>query len=278
MSDFIAFARACGVLIDRLRADGRIHRCGTASHPKSRNGSYVYDGRRGWAMAWDQGEALQWFGGDTTWTEDERRAWKARQDVEQRYQNRIRREAVRKAHDLMYSARPRRHDYLRMKGFPDHEGLVTDDETLVIPMWASGDRSLQGAQTIFWEDRQWKKKMLYGMRAKGATFRIGRSRRETFLCEGYATGLSIAAALHLVRVDADVLVCFSAGNMRHVAATMTGRVFVAADNDASATGEKVALEIGRPWAMPPTVGQDFNDMHATEGLMAVCKTLMTIRK
>lgn len=280
MSDFHAFARGCGVLIGRLVADGKIHRCGTVDHPKSKNGAWCFDGRRGWAMAWDAGEDVQWFGGDAEWTEADKAEWKAKQDAARQYQARLHQKAADKARALLDSCCLLRHGYLRFKGFPDERGLVTPDEVLVIPMRVDRTNTLLGAQTIHWdaESRQWVKKMLYGMRAKGAIYRMGRYGKETVLCEGYATGLSIMAAIQMMRIDASVLVCFSAQNMRHVAAQTPGRVLIAADNDESKTGERIAAEIGKPWAMPPTVGHDFNDMHMAEGLVPVCRSIMEMRR
>lgn len=280
MSDFHAFARGCGVLIGRLVADGKIHRCGTVDHPKSKNGAYSFDGRRGWAMAWDAGEEVSWFGGDAEWTEADKAEWKARQDSARAYQARLHQQAANKARELLDGCALMRHGYLRLKGFPDERGLVTTDETLVIPMRIDRTNTLLGAQTIRWdaEERKWVKKMLYGMRAKGAIYRMGRYGQETVLCEGYATGLSLMAAIRMLRVDISVLVCFSAQNMKHVAAQTPGRVLIAADNDASGTGERIARETGRPWAMPPTVGHDFNDWHQAEGLVPVCRSLMELRR
>jgi putative DNA primase/helicase len=48
---------------------------------------------------------------------------------------------------------------------------------------------------------------------------------------------------------------------------------VVADNDASGTGQKAAESIGLPWMMPDTIGQDFNDLHQSEGLGACVKLL-----
>lgn len=280
MSDFHAFARGCGVLIGRLVADGKIHRCGTVDHPRSKNGAYAFDGRRGWAMAWDAGEDVQWFGGDAEWTEADKAEWKARQDAARAYQARLQQKAAARARELLDSCALMRHGYLRLKGFPDEVGLVTPDETLVIPMRVDGTNNLLGAQTIHWdaESRQWVKKMLYGMRAKGAIHRMGRYSPETILCEGYATGKSLFAAIGMLRVNVSVLVCFSAQNMKHVATQTPGRVLIAADNDASGTGERVARETRKPWAMPPTVGHDFNDWHQAEGLVPVCRALMELRR
>ena len=85
--------------------------------------------------------------------------------------------------------------------------------------------------------------------------------------EGYATGLSVAAALKLMYRPAQVVVCFSAGNLGHVAERIGGRRFVVADHDASGTGERVAVASGLPWVMPKS--GDANDLHQSAGLLAV---------
>lgn len=87
----------------------------------------------------------------------------------------------------------------------------------------------------------------------------------------YATGLSVHEAARQMRFDVSVMCCFSASNMVHVAKTHGH--FVMADNDASKTGEQAAIDTGLPWAMPKNVGMDWNDVHATDGLMHVCVAL-----
>lgn len=279
---FSAFALSCGVVIDSPRADGRIHRCPTAAHPRSRNGAYAFDGRRGWVQAWDSSDAVQWYQDPhaTPWTDADKRAWMARRDAERREQERKYQKAAKAADSFLRSCRMEEHGYLRLKGFPKVKALVTDPDVLVVPMRNVRTNELQGAQTIQWDAdaRQWVKKMLYGMRAKSAVFRLGRSSRETLLCEGFATGLSIDAALQMMRADASVLVCFSAQNMQHVAGQLGSRVFVFADNDASGTGERVAKAIGRPYCMAPVVGHDANDWHMAEGLVPLCSALMRMRQ
>jgi putative DNA primase/helicase len=172
------------------------------------------------------------------------------------------------------------HYYLNAKGLPDVVALV-NDMTLVVPMRNLETNVLQGMQTISWvpEERRWEKKMATGMRAKGAVLRLGNPRaKETFLCEGYATGLSIELALRRLRLSASVLVCFSAGNLEYVASQISGPAFVAADNDASQTGEKTARKTSFPWAMSDQLGEDFNDVHQRAGLAALCKLIMDLRK
>ena len=80
---FVEFARVCGIDIRRLRDDGKIHRCPTLEHPRSDNGAYAFDGKRGWCMAWDAGGETHWYGADPKeWTPEERAAWKDRQRAE----------------------------------------------------------------------------------------------------------------------------------------------------------------------------------------------------
>jgi len=172
------------------------------------------------------------------------------------------------------------HYYLNAKGLPNVLALV-NDTTLIVPMRNLETNQLQGMQTITWvpEERRWEKKMAHGMRAKGAVLRLGSQRaKETFLCEGYATGLSIELALNRLRLNACVLVCFSDSNMVHVASQIAGSAFVVADNDISLAGEKAARRTGFPWAMSDKVGEDANDLHHRAGLAALCKLILELRK
>jgi putative DNA primase/helicase len=171
------------------------------------------------------------------------------------------------------------HHYLNSKGLPDVLALV-NDSTLIVPMRNLETNQLQGMQSIDWipEERRWEKKMQFGMRAKGAVLRLGNQRaKETFLCEGYATGLSIELALRRLRLQASVLICFSDSNMAFVATLTTGRRFVIADNDVSLAGEKAALKTGLPWCMSDVVGEDVNDLHQRAGLAALCKLIIDVR-
>jgi putative DNA primase/helicase len=158
--------------------------------------------------------------------------------------------------------------------------MVSDDGELVIPMRNVETNALQGVQLIQWieADRKWGKKMFPGMRANNAVFRIGDAAApETFVVEGYATGLSVAAALRSVGLRAAVLITFSANNLVLVAPRIKGRAFVFADNDASGTGQRAAEATNLPWCMSPVIGEDANDLHMRAGLMAVCMQIMEVR-
>lgn len=297
---FSEFARACGVIIDRPRADGRIHRCPTAAHPRSRNGAYAFDGERGWVMAWDAGGETQWYRDEraTEWTEDRKREWIRRREAERREQIERNRAAAKRAEEVVSRARLGEHGYLRRKGLPKHRGLVLDEyqtmsfdegfgrwverierDVLIVPMRNLSTGELQGVQAIWWDGSKWVKKMSPGMRAKGAVLRLGRADAgETWLCEGYATGLTVKAALERLGADASVLVCFSDSNLVFVSERLSGRAYVFADNDASRAGEKAAVASGKPWLMAPVVGHDANDWMAAGGLLPVCAAISALRR
>lgn len=278
---FINFARAHGVEIHDLYPSEKIRRCGTVEHPRSKNGAYFWDGQRGFVWNWAAEAKAQWFNDASAqpWTEADKAAWRAKRSAASSQQSDDHRRAAIRADEMMRSAKTAEHNYLHSKGFPTTLGFVAADGALLIPMRGL-DGAMQGLQTIRWitEERRYEKKMIPGMKAKGAVFRLGdRAAPETFLVEGYATGLSVITALRSVGLRASVLVCFSAGNLVHVAPMVKGKRFVFADHDESQAGEKAALQTNLPYCMSPELG-DANDLHVKAGLMAVCAQLMAVRR
>ena len=275
---FIDFARAYGLLIKDLYPSERIKRCGTLTHPKKNNGAYFWDGERGWVFDWAGDGQAKWFYTDKPWTEAEKAEWKKKQQVNFEAQERKYVMAAKKAEAILNSATPKTHDYLYRKGFKDQEGLVLPDGSLAVPMRNVRTNAIQGFQSIYWDDKEWQKKMLPGMRAKYAVFRMGaKNAPETVLCEGYATGLSIYQAVRMSGLNMAVMVCFSANNMGAVASMVPGKKFIYADNDKSKTGEEKAKEIGVPYCMSEAEGNDANDDHVQFGLMYVVKKIMDVR-
>ena len=279
--EFVNFARAHGLEIRNLYPSQKINRCGTTDKPNSKNGAWFWDGERGWIFNWATEARVQWFQDKDAkpWTEEDKLAWKNRRNAANATQDQGHIKAAKRAEEMLAKGVQGEHNYLHMKGFGDMHGIVLDD-LLLIPMRNISTNLLQGVQTIRWIDteRRYEKKMIYGMKAKEAVFRMGIRTSETFLCEGYSTGLSIAKALRSIGSDASVVVCFSAGNMEHVAPLIKGRKFIYADNDESGTGERAAKATGLPFCMSETVGHDANDDHVRSGLMAVCKKLMEVRR
>lgn len=292
---FIAFAALHGVEIKRLDDSGKIKRCGTTEHPHSQNGAYVFDGRGGWVFAWDgEGRAIAYNDPDAKpLTEADRARLDAKRQVYRDERAQLQRTAAEWGARMLSLAKPGEHGYLQRKGLKEVPGLVLPEGELIIPMRDVNTNALLGGQIVQWlpEERRWEKKYLYGMRTKGAVLRMGsRHASEVVLCEGYATGLSIEAAIKQMRLNAAVLVCFSAHGLQVAAERTTGRRYVIADNDPvqadpvkakqnpGEQGQRAAAATGLGWAMPEVAGEDANDLHVRAGLMAVCALVMAARR
>ena len=291
---FIAFARANGVEITKLDDSGKLRRCGTTDHPCSRNGAYLFDGHGGFCWAWDgEGRAIVFNDPNgRPLTGDEHARADAKRQVYRDEQIQLQRQAATWAARMLALAKPAEHGYLQLKGLKGAQGLVLPDGELFVPMRDVRTNELLGAQIVQWlpEERRWEKKYLYGMRSKGAVLRLGpRQAAETILAEGYATSLSIEAAVRQMKLNAAVLCCFSAYNLPVAAERTTGRRYVIADHDPvqadpvkakqnpGEQGQRAAIATGLGWAMAETPGFDANDLHATHGLMAVCALVMRAR-
>lgn len=108
----------------------------------------------------------------------------------------------------------------------------------------------------------------------------------TWLCEGFATALSIRAALNMrTNTQRDqVVIAFSAHNLGRLGLHCNGRMRarIVADNDPpSSTGKQAGLEAARksglPYFMPPVQGTDANDFHQRRGLDALRNELLKVR-
>jgi len=272
---FEDFARLHGLILD-YAIEGRWVRVPTTDHPRTRNGAYKFLGDIGWV----QNHALSTE--VSTWREDSKAPNVRTPSIAKKSAEFERRmihgwaKAAARAAELMASATQAEHPYLEIKGFSDARGFVLEDGALLIPMRHWQTNKLMGAQIVRWlsDERKYEKKMLPGMRAKGATFRIGSpTAPRTWLVEGYATGLSVEAAIRTMRLRDSVVVCFSAGNMIHVA-NMLGNGFVFADNDESGAGKRAAETTGFPYCMAGTMGQDANDLHLKDGIFKVASLMM----
>ena len=198
-------------------------------------------------------------------------AHRREQEFQQQQRARQRETAVQ-ARALIESCRIGTHCYLERKGFPHRRELIDEKKNLVIPMRDSLDYAQILSAQIIAENGE--KKFLPGGRAKGAVFRIGAPHASRIvLCEGFATGLSVDAALKRLPGLHAVLVCFSAQNLERVAKRQPRTAVIAADNDRSATGEESAKATGLRWTMPYEVGTDFNDLHINMGLHVVVERM-----
>lgn len=215
-----------------------------------------------------------------------------RDDAREREREAERLEVRRICEAVVKGCRQDRHAYYDAKGFPDELGLVCDDPREFFPAGRFGEalaRSIPDGgglpflivpgridgrlSTVQFITTTGEKKNILRGQMGGAFHRIA-SGRETWVCEGIGTALSVRAALRLLGRSATVLSAFSASNVGKVAEAIPG-AWIAADHDAAndnldglGAGEFYARRSGRKWTMPPSVG-DFNDMGVRDGLRAV---------
>lgn len=266
--EFLNFCHALGIIIDSPPPIGMWRRYPTTDHPRKRNGAVKWMGDHGFAQnhALDT-EVSVWR--DATVTDGAKRDFQKFADQAEAERVRMQKQAANKAATILSQCNFGKHEYLKSKGFSDEEGniyQVDGKQILVIPMRLG--QSLIGCQLI---DIDGTKKFLYGQRTAGAEFCFN-NRGPHILCEGYATALSIRAAMKSLKRRYTLHVCFSAGNMKKVASTLEGGIIVA-DNDESGTGERTAKEIGWPYWISDKVGEDANDTHQRLGLFKFCQSL-----
>lgn len=276
---FVDFCRIHGVSIDHLPPVGVWKRYPTEDHPRSRNGAVKWMGDHGFVQNHaTMLDVAVWQPESHEVVKVDHEAIARRASEAQRSIHQGREKAAKLASEIISSSRQGTHPYLEKKGYPEECGLVWKDgdaSRLVIPMRVG--RDVVGVQLI---GEDGKKKFLPGQRTSDASFVIGDTKRAPIFCEGYATALSIRSALMACKMAGCIVVCFSAHNVPKLAARIPGGVVVA-DNDESGTGERVAMQTGLPWWMPPTVGHDANDCHQSKGLFFLAmelKRLMMAKK
>ncbi|SEF31387.1 hypothetical protein ABL840_09075 [Variovorax sp. NFACC27] len=271
---FLDFCRLHGVIIDALPPIGSWKRYRTTDKPAHRNGAVKFMGDHGFVQNHaTMQDVSSWRaeGGAKAALQEVRRI--AEDGARETARNNAR--AAEEAARMLSCAQRERHAYFASKGFPEEvvNVLRTDAGPIaLIPMFVQGE--LVGCQRI---SEDGGKKFLAGQRSSRAEF-VFNNKGPHVLCEGYATALSARLALANIKRPYTLHVCFSAGNMKKVAAGLPGGI-VLADNDKSGTGERVAREIGWPYWMSDAVGEDANDFHRRQGLFALSQGLQrTLRE
>lgn len=294
-----AISRACsdvGIIPPAVPVAGRWMKTGTLSGRNGKgDGRLMINEACVTSFNWQTGEK------STVWLKDETSPEvkrQVRQDVEKQEAERKKKAetAARVASLLVAKASMREHPYLAAKGFPQEPALVVEATDVLsiggkylvpegsqsaIVMPARKGNIVSSVQLI-WESGE--KKFLAGGETMGTSHRIATG-RDTWLCEGLATGLSLRAVLKSLRHSATILCCFSASNLEKVSANIQGRAYIAADNDKHITqfdglgaGEFYAKRSGLPYFMPPSIGEDFNDMHQRDGIFAAQRLICDFLK
>lgn len=278
--NFIDFAKAHGVLIPRLVEDGRWHRVPTETHPRKKNGAYRFCGTH--AHAQDHATMLE----PVLWTPDNEELAKIdleaiakRSSLASAQIKRDQEEAAKRAGWVMHQCTTALHPYLESKGFPEEYGQVWQDQDvkkLCIPMRIDG--RVIGVQTIS-DQPGFEKRFLFGQRTSEASYIID-NKGPNWFCEGYATALSVRAALRALKTRYTLFVCFSASNLLKLAKNHASG-FVVADCDSPSKqapneggmGVKVATETGLPFWNCGKPGFDFNDYSREVGLFSASQEL-----
>lgn len=277
MIEFADFCQAHGLIVDSV-TPGRWMRVATTDHPRKKNGAYKFMGDIGWVQNHAASPEVSTWRPESVAPVDRERIARMAAEFERKQRLGWNRAAARAA-QIVHEAKTTEHAYLQFKGFKTAKGLVDADGALIVPMRDWRSNALAGVQRIRWlmDERKYEKKMLPGMRAKGAVLRLGSTQAaRSWLVEGYATGLSVEAALRLMGYPDAVWVCFSAGNLMHVAPLLAGERLVFADNDESQAGERAAQATGLRYCMSPSLG-DANDMHARQGIFDVAALIAATR-
>jgi putative DNA primase/helicase len=262
---FEDFARERGLIINSLTSD-RWVAVPTEDHPSKRNGRYKLLGDVGWVQNWATMTAPDMWKSEGGVSPTSLRI---AQKKDQQQRQAAAQKAISKAGWILHQCQVGYHPYLKRKGFPQEAGniwVTNESQLLVIPMRMNNN--LVGVQLI---DEQGGKKFLQGQQSKGAACVIDAGGVPIF-CEGYATGLSIRAAMKAMKVRYKIYICFSASNMQEVALGVEGG-FVVADKDPHATGETAARNTHKPYWLSDTTGEDFNDYHMRVGLFKAASSL-----
>jgi putative DNA primase/helicase len=271
--EFISFCRAHGILIDIPPPIGVWRRYPTDDHPRKRNGAVKFMGDHGFVQNHATDTEVSLWQTETPIKVDRK---KIARDMREADAKRMadQADAVKRAAFILSQTVLGKHEYLNAKGFEGAEDMIWGHEgkkTLVVPMRVDGH--LVGCQLI---ESDGSKKFLYGQRTSNAELVID-NKGVHILCEGYATALSIQAALKKMSRRYTIHVCFSAGNMKKVAQGLPDGLLIA-DNDKSGTGERVAKEIGWKYWMSDVVGEDANDTHQRVGLLKLGLSLVASLK
>jgi putative DNA primase/helicase len=267
------FCRLHGVIVDREPPIGLWKRYPTQDKPTHRNGAVKYMGTHAFIQNHATMTEIEVWHAEGDSAMDPNKARKlveaAHRDIRDKQEK-----AAQKAGFILHQCQIGYHPYLKSKGFADEQTNVWKNENellLVIPMRVG--YKIVGCQII---NEEGGKKFLFGQRTSGAAF-IFDNRGPNILCEGYATALSVRAAMKALKRRYTLYVTFSAGNMAKVAATLPGG-FIVCDNDVSGTGQNTAEKIGWPYWMPDTEGMDANDTHQRDGLFKFSQSLGRVIK
>lgn len=294
MQSLEEFFADLGLIVSAPALDGQIHRVDHQEKPGEKTGWY-----KGWELPykvvcagdWRTGRKVIWKGHAKATISREEKAFLSQQIKEARIKaewellERQRQVAIEAKSILEDTRSAGEHPYLTRKmvqayGIRQRLGNMGPGE-LLIPMLDEAG-VVQGIQRIL-EDGQ--KFFLPGQKVSGTAYRIPGDDSRVIICEGFATGASIAEA-----TGALVYVAFNAGNLLEVMRWVrpkhsTAMILVAGDEDQWTQGNpgrqkaQAAADLGQCAVVFPVFQDldgkptDFNDLHVREGIDIVLEQL-----
>ena len=301
IQEFTQAMQAVGLVLDKRGVidDGKAHPCQCAHDKGSKKSGRYYlhsdgiaNGAFGCYHDSENGLTHKWQSEHTPpLSEEERKAYAqkmAQAEVERAQQtanDQVQAEAA--VQTIWSKAKEATTDnaYATRKGIrPMGCKVFGDTDTLIVPIY-DGKPAIENLCNAQFIQADGTKRFKTGGKKKGCYCAIGNPEsRVTVLCEGFATGASIAQATGYY-----VLVAFDAGNLLPVAERikaalpMDWRLIIAGDNDAygeANTGadkaRACAHAVGAECVLPDFTGceithapTDFNDLHQLAGLEAV---------
>lgn len=275
--DFNSFLQECGCIPPDHLEPGRWKDCATIDAPRKKKARIKLDddGASGVCIDWRTGEKRFWRAGSKT---QEGYVDHAAIAMRQRERVRMATWASGEARRFWDGCKPLNGPtpYLTGKELRTdgcHGIRLSSAGELVVPMERRGQivsvqRIAQDGTKRFWSGAPTKE--AYHVISRGDAML-------TVLCEGFATGATLFAAIS----TAQVIVTFSASNLPVVAEQLRpcGLVVIASDNDSETllkinrnpgieSAKKAADILGCGFAIPDVRGSDWND-YLTERLMAM---------
>jgi len=273
-----AFATREGInLPEQFVKDGKIHRYRKMGSRHADTMWYSWHAMDGLDVAvfgdWSTGEMWTWKSEGAAASVDFQRYIAEARKAEEENRRKGWADAASKAYARVCAATKadEEHPYLVRKGIKPLGRVYSEGANLLIPMYRDpkDPKSVCSVQTIAPDgSKRFMKGGELGIGIVSDEFGVG---DWAYLCEGYATGVSVHEA-----TGEPVFISFSAGRLKAAAEVIRNaysrRVRVVADNDANGVGEKYAKETG-DYVLIPDEGMDANDYAAEYGIERLAELL-----
>ncbi len=261
-----------------------------------KNGWYVVYDNGGFYVAeygdWVSGTKINWKSTGESITKEEKHQIQNTQAKYKEEQKQRQLQAKKEAQGLYNSASDNTlfNGYLKSKGFDnlgdfEHPAKQDDKGNLIIPL-SNIDDEITSLQTIYPDG---KKQLLKGSVKKGSFCILGSFgsvNKEVYICEGYATALSVYLAFDKVRT---VIFAIDNGNLEPIILALKNRypnkqIINCADNDHSKdknagviTAKSLRKKYNIPFVYPEGIkGTDFDDLRQEKGLEEVKRVISNV--